>query len=77
MKKKVFGVLLAAGLGLALVVGSAADAGHDESRDLVNDEGGGKDKVKGDDVKGEGKGKGGAKGKGGHGKGKGKDGKGG
>ena len=91
MKKRIFGMLLAAGLGMSLVVGSAAVAG--DADDLVsafanNDGGPAKAKDGGDKGQGEkgkdgdkakggekGKGKGGEKGKG-KGKGKGGDDKG-
>ena len=82
MKKRIFGMLLASGLGMSLVVGSAAVAGDEDALAFANDDGGpakGKDGGdKGPSKKGKDgdKGKGGEKGKG-KGKGKGGDEKGG
>ncbi len=76
MKNRIFGMLLAAGLGMALVVGGAAIAGDEDALAFSNDDGGpAKAKDGGDKGKDGDKGKEGDKGKGGEkGKGKGKGG---
>ena len=80
MKKRIFGMLLAAGLGMFLVVGSAAVASDEDALAFANDDGGPAKAKDGDKAKGEkgkdgDKAKDGDKGKGGEkGKGKGKGG---